>query len=404
MKPLTPVAEAASQLSAHARCLTDSERIPLLEATGRVLATDIVAPCSVPPADNSAMDGYAIRYQDLPLNPLPVSMRVQAGDAPATLPDGSAARIFTGAEIPDGADTVVIQENCQLVEPEQKLQINELPKPGANIRPKGQDIEQGQTVVNTGTRLRAQEIGLIASLGIAEIDVYRPLTVAVVNTGNELVEPGQTLTAGKIYNSNRFLLHGMLQRWGMLPKHINVVSDSLQETQDALSELAQTTDLIISTGGVSVGEEDYIKPAVESLGELNLWKIAIKPGKPFAFGHIQQDHKATPFIGLPGNPASAFVTMLILARPYLLAAQGRRSEDITIRSLSAPAAFSRKVAGREEYLRCRYTASGVDLYPNQSSGVLLSASWGDCLVRQPIGQAIEPGQMVDVLPYSELCF
>jgi len=276
--------------------------------------------------------------------------------------------------------------------------LNQAIQQGKNIRRQGQDISKGSEVLAQGTLLRAQELGLLASIGVDSVTTFAPLRVAILNTGDELVEPGRALPKGKIYNSNRYLVDAILKGWGFATQHCAISEDNLEATQAQLLSLAENADIIVSTGGVSVGEEDHIKPAVEELGELDLWKVAIKPGKPFAFGHV----KGKPFIGLPGNPASVFATLLILARPYLLTQQGLSSDHLNAGSGFAKAAFSRKEVKREEYLRARLFGDEVEIYPNQSSGVLSSACWGDCFAVQEKGTAIEKGELIKVIPYSQL--
>lgn len=369
---------------------------PLLDATDLVLAEDIVSSIDVPPADNSAMDGYAVLYADASLvSELPISQRIQAGDVASPLIPKTATRIFTGAEIPAGADTVVMQEDCSV--DGDRLKFNQAIKPNKNIRKQGQDIKQGATILKQGSVLRAQDIGLLASIGVTGVKTYQPLRVAIVNTGNELVEPGQPLAKGQIYNSNRFLVDSVLRGWGFEVSHCDIVVDSLTATQASLKKLSCDNDIIISTGGVSVGEEDYIKPAVSKLGGLDLWKVAIKPGKPFAFGHVAD----TPFIGLPGNPASVFVTLLTLARPYLLAQQGV-NEKLQLDALYAKANFNRQAGSRDEYLRANVNNGLVDIYANQSSGVLQSASWGNGLALQKAGDSIREGDLLPFYFYSAL--
>ena len=460
------VAECIEQLIAAANEAPKPsiEHVDLLSATGRTLAQDIVSKVNVPPADNSAMDGYAFNTQQLtsqagqsetaPGLCLAISQRIQAGDSPAPLKPGSAARIFTGAEIPAGADCVIIQENCQTRADNSDIHPHHVKllkngQSGDNIRRRGQDITSGTTVLRQGLRLRPQDIGLLASIGVAQIPVYRPLTIGIINTGNELIEPGTELSSGQIYNSNRFLVDAICTEWGFKTKHIDIVTDSLEATKSAFTELAQRVDVIISTGGVSVGEEDHVKPAITALGALDLWKVAIKPGKPFAFGHIDNrhsssssahsptsrthktdtnsssslsntehtTHNSTRFIGLPGNPASTFVTLLILARPYLLIRQGRALHDVQTRYVMATATFNKKPAQRDEYIRARSINNAVtldnsttqatlknpiEIYPNQSSGVLFSASWGDCFALQAAGQTIYPNDLIPSLLYSDL--
>jgi len=374
--------------------------LPILEARNLVLAEDIVSALNVPPADNSAMDGYAIKSSDIPSDvsvqnsqSLVISQRIHAGHAPSALAENTAARIFTGAEIPAGADTVVIQENC--TEVDGTVIFQQAAKPRDNIRRQGQDIAKGSTILSKGSRLSAPEIGLLASIGISSVKVYRPLTIAIVNTGDELVEPGTPLKAGQIYNSNRFMLDGMLQEWGFNTHHSKVAEDSLPATIAALKAVSEKCDIVLTTGGVSVGDTDFVKPAVQELGDLEVWKIAIKPGKPFAFGHIQK----TPFLGLPGNPASVFVTLSILAKPFLLTQQGVKKDALKPTFINAIAGFNRKSVRREEYLRARYQDGKVDIHPNQSSGVLSSTSWGNCLVRQPIDEEIKQGDSVTIMFY-----
>ena len=387
------VSEAIDSLLKVARRLVDSERIDLLDGLGRTLAEDVIAGIDVPPADNSAMDGYALRHADWrdAEAALRLSRRITAGSAPAALEPGTAARIFTGAEIPAGADTVVMQENCE--EDAGGVRILELPAAGANIRRRGQDLAVGQRVLTAGHRLRPQDLGLAASLGIPGVSVFRRLRVAVVSTGDELVEPGTAAGPGQIYNSNRFTMTGQFTAWGFEVIDLGIVRDRPEDLRAALMRGAAEADVIVASGGVSVGEEDHVKPVVAALGSLDLWRIAVKPGKPFAFGRVGN----TPFIGLPGNPVSVFVTLLVVARPYLFACQGLAGTMPGV--VSGTARFARKGTSREEYLRVRSTPEGLELFPNQSSGVLYSTCWGDGLVRQRVGTEIREGDPVDYLPY-----
>jgi len=390
------VREAIEGLLAQARLLAEAQATPLGESLGRVLAEDLVAGIDVPPADNSAMDGYALRQADWPGAEvsLPVSQRIPAGIRPAPLAPGSAARIFTGAEVPAGADTVVMQEQCRALE--NAVIVECQPGPGDHIRRRGQDIERGQRVLTAGRRLQPQALGLIASLGLAEVQAYRPLRVAVVSNGSELVEAGHPVAPGQIYNSNRYMLAGLIRGWGFECRDYGIAPDQPSAISDLLQRAAAECDVIVSSGGVSVGEEDHVKNVVAELGGIDLWKVAIKPGKPFAFGRVGK----TPFIGLPGNPSSVLVTALIIARPYLLACQG--CGNPTVSPVRLPARFAARGSPRQTYLRARSGTLGVECHPRQSSGVLMSAVWGDGLVVQSPGQDIAEGDLVDFLPYALL--
>ena len=390
------VSEAVSELRGASRLLVAAETTALTAAPGRVLAENIIAPIDVPPADNSAMDGYAFRHTDWagPDQPLPLSQRIVAGFAPRALAAGTAARIFTGAEIPAGADTVVMQEHCK--GDSNSVLIQKSPERGANIRPRAQDVERGQCVLQAGLRIRPQDAGLIASLGIAQIQSYRPLKVAVMSNGSELVEPGDALRPGQIYNSNRYLLSALMKDWGFEVLDLGIAPDEPREIRARLGEAARHADVIISSGGVSVGEEDHIRDVVDALGGINLWKVSIKPGKPFAFGNVN----GTPFLGLPGNPSSVLVTCLVIARPFLFDCQG--IVNVTVQPLRKAALFERKGSPRTVYLRVKSTAQGLECYPRQSSGILLSTVWGDGLAVQAAGQDIRQGDEVDFLPYDLL--
>ncbi|MDT8321030.1 MAG: molybdopterin molybdotransferase MoeA [Xanthomonadales bacterium] len=385
---------AIDRLLKSSERLVEAEECPLIEAAGRVLADSLTAPIDVPPADNSAMDGYAFRYEDWP-GPeaeLSLSQRITAGSVPQSLAPSSAARIFTGAEIPAGADTVVMQERCE--EFGAGVRILERPVQGANIRPRGQDITAGQQILVAGHRLRTQDLGLAASLGIHRIPVFRRLRVAAMSTGDELREPGEAAGPGQIYNSNRFIMCPQLKAWGFEVIDLGVARDNPAAVREMLLEGAERADVIVSSGGVSVGEEDHVKEVVKSLGSIDLWRIAIKPGKPFAFGQV----RGTPLIGLPGNPVSVFVTLLVVARPYLFACQG--NADHALNATRQVALFDKPGSSREDYLRVRSTPDGLEQFPNQSSGVLFSTCWGDGLVRQSVGEDIEAGGLADFLPYA----
>ncbi len=390
------VCEAVSELLKESRLLVQMEEISLQTSLDRVLAEDVISTIDVPPADNSAMDGYAFTHADWPgpENPLTISNRIPAGISPVELLAGTAVRIFTGAEVPEGADTVVMQEHCE--EKSSAVLIQKCPSKGANIRRRAQDVAAGQTVLEPGARIRPQDAGLIASLGVARVKTYSRLKVAVISNGNELVEPGLPVQPGQIYNSNRYLMSGLMKAWGFDVLDLGIAPDDPATIRSMLEEAAQQADVIVSSGGVSVGEEDHIKDVVGALGVIALWKVSIKPGKPFAFGNV----RGTPFLGLPGNPSSVLVTCLVIARPFLFACQGIR--DIEVLPLRKAALFSRKESFRTEYLRVKSVANGLECYPQQSSGGLLSTVWGDGLAVQHEGQEIRLGEDIDYLPYSFL--
>ncbi|WP_187330229.1 gephyrin-like molybdotransferase Glp [Pseudomonas fluorescens] len=380
---------------AAATPIVQREHLPLAAASGRVLAEDLVSTLDLPPWPNSAMDGYALRLADWNGEPLVVSQRIFAGQAPAPLAVGTCARIFTGAPVPAGADCVEMQENA-MVESDQRVRFTEPMVSGQNIRPQGQETTVGEQVLSAGTRLGPIELGLAASLGCASLDVVRKARVAVLSTGDELVEPGQALGPGQIYNSNRVLLCGWLKRMGCEVVDAGILPDDLSATRERLAQLSDV-DLILSTGGVSVGEADFLGIALREDGELALWKLAIKPGKPLTFGH----YRGVPVIGLPGNPASTLVTFALLARPYLLRRQGVQS--VAPLKFKVPAGFAWPKAGsRREYLRGRMENGRAIIYQNQSSGVLRSAAWADGLVEVLEGQALVEGDEVGFIPLSEV--
>ncbi|WP_367065400.1 gephyrin-like molybdotransferase Glp [Oryzisolibacter sp. LB2S] len=402
--PLKPLDEALAELLERALPLAGSDTVSTFDADGRVLAQAIVSPLQVPPQDNSAMDGYALRCADVtaPGVALQVSQRIAAGQTGAPLAAGTAARIFTGAPVPAGADAIVMQEDCEALADGARVRINAVPQPLQWIRRAGEDIRLGAQVLAAGTRLTPAALGLAASVGLAELQVARRPRVALFSTGDELVMPGAVppdkMPPGAIYNSNRFVLRAMLERLGCEVTDLGIVPDRREATVAALREASGGHDLILTSGGVSVGEEDHIKPAVQSLGSLDLWQIAIKPGKPFAYGHVGGAH----FMGLPGNPVSSLVTFCLLVRPFVLRLQG--VVDIAPKSIAVTAGFDWPRADkRREFLRVRHAPDGtLERFANQSSGVLTSAAWADGLVDNPAGQTIARGDRVRFLPFSEL--
>ena len=394
---LMPVEVALARLleMAEAAPIVECESLPLAAAEGRVLAEDLLSSLDLPPWPNSAMDGYALRVADWTGEPLPVSQKIFAGMAPEPLAPGTCARIFTGAPVPAGADCVEMQENTEVLT-DQRVRFSEPLRTGQNIRPQGQETTVGEQVLNAGTRLGPIELGLAASLGNAELRVVRKVRVAVLSTGDELVEPGQALGPGQIYNSTRVLLCSWLQRLGCEVLDAGILPDNLQATRERLAQLG-SVDLILSTGGVSVGEADFLGIALREAGELALWKLAIKPGKPLTFGHFQ----GVPVIGLPGNPASTLVTFALLARPYLLRRQGVR--EVTPLQFQVPAGFVWPKAGnRREYLRGRLEQGRAIIYRNQSSGVLRSAAWAEGLVEVLEERTLVEGDWVNFIPLSEV--
>ncbi|WP_172736470.1 gephyrin-like molybdotransferase Glp [Pseudomonas sp. Irchel s3h17] len=392
-----PVEVALARLleMAGASPIDERERLPLAAVQGRVLANDLVSTLDLPPWPNSAMDGYALRLADWTGEPLVISQKIFAGQAPEPLAPGTCARIFTGAPVPAGADCVEMQENAEVLS-DLRVRFTEPMKVGQNIRPQGQETTVGEQVLSAGTRLGPIEQGLAASLGCAELEVVRKVRVAVLSTGDELIEPGQALGPGQIYNSNRVLLCSWLQRLGCEVVDAGILPDNLQATRTRLAELG-SVDLILSTGGVSVGEADFLGVALREEGELALWKLAIKPGKPLTFGHF----RGVPVIGLPGNPASTLVTFALLARPYLLRRQGVQA--VAPLQFQVPAGFVWSKAGnRREYLRGRLEQGRAIIYANQSSGVLRSAAWAEGLVEVLEGRTLVEGDWVNFIPLSEV--
>ena len=384
-----------------------AESISTFDARGRVLAADLRSLIDVPSADNTAMDGYALRCADVPAAgvSLPVSQRIAAGAVASALQPGTAARIFTGAQVPAGADAVVMQEQCAALDGG-SVRIDTVPQSGQWIRRRGEDVQAGAVVLARGARLTPQALGLAASVGAASVTVARRPRVALFSTGDELVMPGEPLPPGAIYNSNRYTLRALIESLGCECTDFGIVPDRLDATRDALRRAALEHDVIVTSGGVSVGEEDHIRPAVEAEGRIDLWQLAIKPGKPLAFGEVRRgasgDASGAYFIGLPGNPVSSFVTFLLVVRPVLLHLQG--VADVALRSLPMRADFDvPRPDRRREFLRVRVNAAGgLDLFSNQSSGVLTSAVWGDGLVDHPAGGTICAGDTVRYLSFAEL--
>ena len=400
---LTPFKEALETILKQAKRISGDESLKLEDSSGRILAAALQSPVDVPPADNSAMDGYAVRCADIKDGDarLPVSQRIPAGIMGQTLQPGSVARIFTGAPVPKGANAVVMQEHTTAHD-DGSVTIHKAVAVGTNIRCAGEDITRGSAILEPGLRLRPQDLGLAASVGIGELAVTRRLKVATFFTGDELVNPGNKLAPGQIYNSNQFAINSLLQNLGCEVINLGIVEDTLQATRSTLKNAARMADLVITSGGVSVGDEDHVRLALEELGELCMWRISIKPGKPLAFGHIGE----TPFLGLPGNPVSAFVTFLLFVRPFILTQLGVK--DVLPQQIIAPAAFNwPKEVKRREYVRARLQ-TGTDgqpeihIYDHQGSGVLSSTSWAHGLAVLEEGSTIAMGDNVAYIPYSEL--
>ena len=399
---LLTAAELLQELLARARPLTDSETIPLEQAQGRIVARGVMSRVTVPPLDNSAMDGYAVRTADClaPGVTLKIAQRIAAGQVGQPLPAGMAARIFTGAPIPPGADAVVMQEDTEAAAG--GVLLRSLPRPGQHIRRAGEDMRARDEILPPGTRLGAAELGLAAAAGVAEVEVTRRLRVALLSTGDELAEPGRPLVPGQIYNSNRVSLKALLAGLAVEIQDLGILADDLASTRAVLEKAAAGADVILSTGGVSVGEEDHVKAAVQSLGRLDLWKVAMKPGKPLAYGAIG----TADFLGLPGNPVSAFAAFCLFTRPFLLKRMG--ASRVLYRAFPVRAAHAWPQTGsRREFLRALLVSGGdgqgeVRLFPNQGSGVLTSVVWADGLVDLPPGSTVKRGDWLRYIPLSEV--
>ncbi len=406
--PMKPLADALADLLAQATPLAGIDAVDTFNADGRVLRAAAVSPLQVPPQDNSAMDGYAVRCADVAAAGvvLPVSQRIPAGSLGTPLAAGTAARIFTGAPLPEGADAIIMQEDCEALDEGCSVRVNAVPAAHQWIRRAGEDIALGAQVLAAGTRLTPAALGLAASIGLGRLDVARRPRVALFSTGDELAMPGEVppeqMKPGAIYNSNRFFLRTLLQRLGCEVTDLGIVPDRRDATIEALRSASASHDVILTSGGVSVGEEDHIKPAVEALGALHLWQIAMKPGKPFAYGQIPRAEGVAHFMGLPGNPVSSFMTFLVLVRPFLLRLQG--VQDVAPKAFAATAGFDWPRADkRREFLRVRQGADGhLELFSHQGSGVLTSTAWGDGVVDNPPETPIARGDTVRFIPFAEL--
>ena len=406
-KPMLSVQQALDLLLVVAP-LAESETLPTQEANGRTLAASQIAQLNVPPMDNSQMDGYAVRVTDCASGAalLQVSQRIAAGHVGLSLQPGTAARIFTGAPIPPGADAVVMQEACEARKTPDgdAIMVNHIPQPGEWIRRSGEDVRAGAAILPAGTRLRAQELGLAASVGLASLPVLRRLRVAVFFTGDELTMPGEALKPGAIYNSNRFTVRALLENLGCVVTDLGIVPDTLEATRAALHRAAAAHDLIVTSGGVSVGEEDHVKAALQAEGSLNLWQIAVKPGKPLAFGQVRRAVGNAHFLGLPGNPVASLIAFMLFVRPFILRLQG--VENVAPQAYPMRADFNwLKSDKRNEFLRAKINAQGgLDLFANQGSAVLTSTVWGDGLIDNPPGQTIKAGDSVRFIPFNSLLY
>ena len=405
-QPLLSMDEALNFLLNAVIVNTNTHSVPLDNSLGQVLTQDIYSNINVPGFDNSAMDGYAIALRSDQVNTpgtlnFKITDRIPAGSIGNALSLGCAARIFTGAPMPLGANTVIMQEECEVsidgnsIETWRPLSLDE------NIRPMGNDIKTGDVILHAGRQLKPQDIALAASVGVAELEVFKKLTVGVFFTGDELVEPGNALSVGEIFNSNRYALVALLNKLDCEVINLGNIKDDLDSTCRALNTLASNCDLIMTTGGVSVGEEDYVKPALEKLGKLSLWRIKMKPGKPLAFGHIGQ----AAFIGLPGNPVSAMVTFFLFARPFIKKMQGVSNYKNQITQVQCNFDW-RRPKPRREFVRVKLDHSNVpasaNLYPKQGSDVLSSMVWADGLVEIPENSTFSHGEVLNYYSLTEL--
>lgn len=395
---LLSFSDAKATLLASARVLTDVESVDLAWAYGRVLAEDLISPMTVPPFSNAAMDGYALRAADAaePGARLPVMQRVAAGDVARPLAPGGAARIFTGAEVPEGADCVVMQEDCEV--DGDAVIVRQSPSRGQHVRLRGSDLAEGKVLLTAGERLSAAALGLAASVGIGEVRVFRRLKAAIFFTGSELVMPGQPLPPGHIYNSNRYVMRGFLHELGVDIVDLGIVADDREATRAALRRAAAEADLILTSGGMSVGEEDHVIGAVQAEGHIDVWKIAAKPGKPLAFGGVAGEGREVAFVGLPGNPVAVWSSLLTLVAPFIRRCQGLVRIEAERQRLRADFSYALR-GNRLEFVRVRRNGKGgLDLYPTQDSAVISSAVWADGVAAIPAGTTILPGDMVEYLP------
>ncbi len=389
------VEQTLKQLLAAAEPLVETDILSLHDALNRVLAAPALARVAAPAFDNSAMDGYALRLADLDSsNELPLGGRSAAGQAPALLAPGTAQRILTGAAVPAGADAVCIQENAEAFTRDGQPWVRVLNRPAAaaHVRRRGEDFVEGSVLVEAGVRLQPQHLALCAAGGCAEVLTWRPVRIALFSSGDELVEPGQHLRPGQIYDSNRVMLDAMLRRLGVELVHSGHLSDDPVAIRDILAETAGLADLILTSGGVSVGEEDHLKAVVQELGQIDLWKIAVKPGKPLAFGNMG----CCLYLGLPGNPVSSFVTFALFAAPLIRRLQGER--EAIVRPIQLAALNGSEAGSREEYLRARWLPEGAEIFAAQGSHRLADLGRADGLVRRPAGEAVAAGDRVDFYP------